>query len=659
MLANISIKKKLIIMFLILSIIPVISTSVFFYVTGVKEMSTLRQEQIMHDINVMNDMIKNESDKLLVLTQRYAENDELNTAFKSGNRELLDQKLQPIFDRLSTESNISVFEYGDANGRVFTRGHKLGDFGDDKSDHPSIQAALSGTPSAGLDYGKSGVTLRAFVPIKEGDQIIGTLQLGMNDAFITTVDASMASEMRLYEKDTLIYSTDEKDKTLYGKKIENSTIYENILSTGYYSSEIDGNMELYLPMKNATGEKTIGMTCILKDMSSIANYTKKILRNTIASVIGILIIVSIISYFLSNQIAKPLETAKNTLKDIAEGDLTVKINEKDISKDEIGQLMGSLKMMSENIRGLITEINTMGHTVSSSSQEMMTSCDEVTKVSEQVAEAVSDLAKGATEQAESTESGNDNVKEIVDKISQMSSDMNLSDSLVQSAKDAVATGEKAVKYQELKMDESKQVTINITNAMSELSQKSSEIGQIVEVIKGIADQTNLLSLNAAIEAARAGELGQGFAVVAEEIRKLAEQSALSVQKIGDIITEVQTGVKHAVSEINKVETVVDEQSNALNDTVHSFDEITGVVASISDNIQLQLKDSLALSDKANQVSDVINGIASISQETAAGTEEVAASSEEQASITQQISQSARELTQLADELQNKISMFKI
>ncbi len=658
--ANISIKKKLIILFLIISIIPVLVSSIFFYVTGVREMNDFGQEQIKNDIAVMNNVIDNESSKLLMLAQKYANDEELNAAFKSGNREQLDKLLKPIYQRVIFDADISVIEYGDVNGVVFTRGHKPGKYGDDKSDNLSIKSALSGNAVSGFDYGSSGITLRAFVPIKDGDEIIGTLQLGANNRIFHTINNSMLSNIKFYNNDVLFFSSNDNDTELYGQQLDNPAIYENILAgDGYHDIDKNGNLNLFMAMTNATKEETIGIICISKDMSRITNYSKKVLTNTGTLIVIIFLVVLLISYFFSNQIAKPLQIAKNTLKHIAEGDLTITINEKSISKDEVGQLMGSLRFMTENVRGLVKDINTMGHTVSSSSQEMMVSCEEVTKVSEQVAQAVSDLAKGASEQAQSTERGNDNVKEIVDKISQMTSDMNRSDSLVLLAKNAVSNGEKAVKYQEIKMDESKQVTMNITNAMDVLSQKSSEVGQIVEVIKGIADQTNLLSLNAAIEAARAGELGQGFAVVAEEIRKLAEQSALSVQKIGDIISEVQTGVKHAVSEITKVGTVVDDQSNALNDTVQAFDEISEVVVSISDNIQAQLKDSLLLSDNAQQVSDAINDMASISQETAAGTEEVAASSEEQASITQHISQSAKELTQLADELQNKINMFKV
>jgi methyl-accepting chemotaxis protein len=301
----------------------------------------------------------------------------------------------------------------------------------------------------------------------------------------------------------------------------------------------------------------------------------------------------------------------------------------------------------------------MSSSVASSSKQMMSSAEEVSKASEQIANAISEVAKGATEQAVSTEKSNRQIVEIVEGLGQIAEDMGLSEKLAYQAKETLKTGEMSVKNQEIKVNENTQVALTVADAISDLSEKSNQIGQILEVIQGIADQTNLLALNAAIEAARAGEAGKGFSVVADEIRKLAEQSSLSVRQINQIINEVKTGIDHAVMQMDRSKIAVNEQTQSLYDTVNAFSEISKIVVTIAENIQSVSGAANHLSRNAMQAGDSISDIASISQETAAGTEEVSASTQEQTAIIHQIADSAGHLLELASKLQTTIECFKI
>ena len=366
-----------------------------------------------------------------------------------------------------------------------------------------------------------------------------------------------------------------------------------------------------------------------------------------------------ITYFFSRSVANPIKKLSQVAAAVASGNLaqTVQVSK---SKDEIGQLSANFADMVDNLRSLIAQVSSMSENVAASSEEMMASSEEVSKVSEQVAATVSELAKGANEQAVSSEKGNMKIIEVVEGLEHIANDMLLgSEKLVEKAKDTVEAGQKSVEYQNIKMNESTQVSTNVSNAISSLSEKSKEIGDILSVIKGISDQTNLLSLNAAIEAARAGEQGRGFAVVADEIRKLAEQSNMSVKKIEVIIKEVQSGVELAVTEMERSKIVVGDQEKALSDTVKAFENISHVVAEISSNIKSVAEVSNSLSSNAKVAGEAISDIASISEETASGTEEVAASAEEQASVIQQIAGSAEQLSELANELQMSVSKFSI
>lgn len=412
----------------------------------------------------------------------------------------------------------------------------------------------------------------------------------------------------------------------------------------------------YIPIKDTSGT-IIGMWFAGIEKGHVDEAVKSMTSQIgIGSSVMILISIMILMLF-TNGIIKNVDNVLGAIKTAASGDFTAKSTVK--SFDEIGLISRNVNLMTENIGALLHAVKEASMTVASSSQEMMASSEESSKVTEQVATAIDEVAKGASEQAASTESGNRQIQGIIGGLEQITGEMNSSKELTQRAREVVEAGGRAVNEQEAKMNESKQLSGNAANAMTDLSDKSREIGQILEVIRGIAEQTNLLALNAAIEAARAGENGKGFAVVAEEIRKLAEQSGLSVKKIAEMTQDIQSGVNKAAIEMSKAAEATLEQSEALLHTVRAFTEIKNVVGSIAGKVDTAAEASNILCQNARTAGDAINSIASIAEQTAAGTEEVAASTEEQASIIYQISDSAGYLAELANELQLKIEKFKI
>ncbi len=363
-------------------------------------------------------------------------------------------------------------------------------------------------------------------------------------------------------------------------------------------------------------------------------------------------------FILTRNIAGPIKSLTGVAGKISEGDLTQKIPEIK-TRDEIRELGNAFETMVASLRGLIVNVNDASLELVASSQELAASSQEVAKVSEQIADAVSELAEGASDQAHSSEKGNDRILQTVEGLSQIAEDMAQSEKMAEKAKEVVEIGEASVKYQEQKVAQNNQTSSEVAAAISELSVKSAEIGQILEVIKSIAEQTNLLALNAAIEAARAGEAGKGFSVVADEIRKLAEQSGYSVKQIDKIIKEVQQGVNSAVTKMDKSKLVVQEQAESLNSTVAAFKDVAEVVGLIRDKITLSAEASAALSKNAVQAGEDITAIACVAQQTAASTQEVAASTQEQASTVHQITDSAEGLSRLAVQLQEGIGRFKL
>lgn len=328
-------------------------------------------------------------------------------------------------------------------------------------------------------------------------------------------------------------------------------------------------------------------------------------------------------------------------------------------KDELGIIALAVNDMITNIKELITDMRQTSLTVADQSNKTMIASREMSEVSEQVAITINELAEGACEQAESTEKGSKKINEIAIGLNRIALDMNNSEKIAVKAKETISIGEKLVHDQGIKMAENKEVSIKVSRAIADLVTKSKDIGQIVQVIKDIANQTNLLSLNAAIEAARAGEQGRGFSVVADEVRKLAEQANLSATSIIKIIKEVQMGVENAVVEIDRTNIVVAEQEKGLVNIAEAFENFSNLVESIKSNVEAVSEATKTLSENARISGDAIHDMASIAQESAAGTEEVAASVEEQTATIHDISSFAEGLAKLANELQLKIEKFVI
>ncbi len=396
--------------------------------------------------------------------------------------------------------------------------------------------------------------------------------------------------------------------------------------------------------------------------SDIVSETKNDMEDRI-TLSFIIILISLlgaaaIGFVLTMSIARPVKALTRAAAMVSEGDLTQEVP-RIKSRDEIYELGNAFKQMVNNLRGLIVNVSNASQELVASSEELAASSEEVTKVSEQISVAVTELARGASEQAISSEKGNAKILQTVEGLSQIAEDMAQSEKMMEEAKDAVNNGEDTVKDQEAKVRQNNETSLEVAAAITELSDKSKEIGQILEVIRGISDQTNLLALNAAIEAARAGEAGKGFSVVADEIRKLAEQSNSSVKQIDLIIKEVQAGVSSAVDKMDKSKAVVHEQTKSLENTIAAFDNIASVVETLSHKVVQVAEASSALSKNAVQAGDEMTGIASVAQQTAASTQEVAASTEEQASTVHQITEAAEGLSQLALQLQESIMKFRI
>lgn len=393
-------------------------------------------------------------------------------------------------------------------------------------------------------------------------------------------------------------------------------------------------------------------------MSDYNSGANKILLDLLI-IIGIAIILGVLlSVVLASRIAKPIRLIEAQLNRVADGDLTVEpLNIK--SKDEIGSLADGFNKMSESLKSMISRISGTAEHVAASAEQLSASSQESNKATEQVSSTIQEAADDTIRQSSSIEESKQSILAMTKGVQHIAENSNVVSSSAEDASSKAVRGNESVQTAVQQMNEINTTVEGLSKVVRELGNHSGQIGQIVDAITNIANQTNLLALNAAIEAARAGESGKGFAVVADEVRKLAEESAKSAEQIAVIISKIQEGTNHAVTETEVTTKQVTGGLDAVTEAGSAFKEIQKSIDEVSYQIQEVSAAAQQLSAGADQLNVSIGEVALVSEKTSEGMQTVSAAAEEQLASTEEISASAAALTQLAEDLQDIVNSFKL
>jgi methyl-accepting chemotaxis protein len=420
------------------------------------------------------------------------------------------------------------------------------------------------------------------------------------------------------------------------------------------------NDELYssffFPIKE--GNNTIAYIIYGTSLDSKGNIFFDFIKHSLNFLVVMLIIIGFLVYFITKPITKNLKLGTQACKSLKNGDLTYRVDTTKIN-DEIGLMLNSLNEASESLGKMVSVSSNNAKILSKSSNQMSTAFEQVTESVEHVALKVEDIAQTAMQNASSAEETTANIQELAAS-AEMVADK--SDYVSNNANTVVSLSEDGAKQIDNVVESINSIQVatqNVANEIMKLKKSSIKIGDFLDIINEISDQTNMLALNASIEAARAGEHGKGFAVVADQIRKLAEETKGSSEKVREIVFEIQKEAEDTVSRIAEGEEAVANGVLKSNDSKKAFLNILDAIREIRIQIQEIAETSKQQSNISKEMATSIETFSHLSQKTASDVQEINADVEEQYSTFEELTAIVQSLDKSVDELENELETFKL
>ncbi|MCR8845107.1 methyl-accepting chemotaxis protein [Paenibacillus sp. SC116] len=656
-------KNRLIAWFLVVSLIPLVLTSTFVYSTA------------------SSSLIEKQNDAYVSLVKSRAEM--MDQYFKERMNEI---RIIATTSDIRTDDNVHMMKFiqslkqtapqYDGNTFIGLDGHVKADtfensVGINLGMRPFFKNAMEGKESytdviLAKTTGQRSIIVA--VPVKSPDgKVKGALTGLVNfEKFTTEIFKSLyidngvgypivvdnQGKIQLHPNKELIGKTAEEAKLTAG--LVNILGQEKSDATSYSYSEAGENFTVaYAPVP------TTGYSIYMHiPEDSITAAVSSIQWSVMVIVIAVSLIVVILAYFIAQQITRPIVAVAEAAERVSNGDL----NQEELavkSSDEVGKLTGAVNTMIRSLRQFIQQVNRTAEDVATSAEELSANADHTSKATEHIAMSIQEVADGTEQQVQNVEESVRSIHQVAEGVQQIS---NNAQSVAHSALSASESAEMGNRILQTVMQQMQSIhdTVNTLNdTVKQLGQRSAAIDNIVQVISGIAAQTNLLALNAAIEAARAGEHGRGFAVVADEVRKLSEQSGESTEKIAGLLASIQSETATAIESMEQGTREVAVGMDVVNQAGVAFTEILNSVQQVATQIQEVTAYSIQMNSNTEHAVEQVNLITEVAERSAEGTQNVSAATEEQLAAMEQVSSSATSLAKMAEDLQSYLSKFKV
>lgn len=529
-----------------------------------------------------------------------------------------------------------------------------------------VKDSLRGTAAATLAaYDQnSGEYLKA----ENGDVWKGGYNISKSDKLLDNIKEQSGMDVTFFYGSQRIMSS---AKDANGQRILGSpagdVIVQKVLQNGeeYFSSRVslDGvqNYGYYIPVyqKGAEGSP-VGMIFVGTNKKEKDQAIDRILKTVIFSVLAVVAICIFVAVSISMSITGSLQKGIGVVQKVAQGELGTAIDTKLLGrKDEIGDLAKAIETLQQALLNIISKISNSSEQITRAADDLGVTANETNSTMKQVECAVSSITGNISEQAQSTKSTTDNIVLMGEQIGITSSEVNLlnqnADLMRRSSEQATTT-----------IQQLRQINTEVENSIETINRQihltndsAQKIRAATEIIASIADETNLLSLNASIEAARSGESGRGFAVVAAQIQKLAEQSNNSSRAIEKITNDLINNSAETVAIMSNVHEIISSQSQNMIETEQIVAEVMSGIGTSLERIEQIESSTVMLEDSRNRIVQAVEGLSEIAQQNAASTQETCAQTVEVSNTFAEIEGSAKQLMDIAEDLSNTMKYFRL
>ncbi|TQR15318.1 methyl-accepting chemotaxis protein [Psychrobacillus soli] len=499
--------------------------------------------------------------------------------------------------------------------------------------------------------------------------LLGDLQSDGKRALTTKVDLGANGYFVIYGTDgeQIAHPSIEGTNGWENKDIDGKYVVQDIIKT----AEAGGGYSYYkwdLPNQPGTAATKITYNTIDPNwgwvvsagtyMQAFNKGTNSILM-TIAITLAVSTLIGIVVIILfSRHLGNPIQLIAQNLKKIADQDLSIK-NIKIKNKDELGDLANGLNTMTTNLKEVLNSVSDSAQQVAATSEELTASSEQTSRASEEITESIQQISSGQESQLFGMQEAKNSVSQISSSITEITTNIKeLNDLSIETSKVSLSGNEVIMQTVEQMNQINNQSSVT-TEAMLVLERKSQEIGEIINVITGIAEQTNLLALNAAIEAARAGEHGKGFAVVADEVRKLAEESGNAAKNISSLISEIQDNTKHTVQTATEGKIAIESGMNYVSNAGKTFERIADDINLINNKLSFISEEIQEINSNTEVLVTEVNKTKDVTERSTDYTQNVVAAAEEQYASMVEMTAASRSLAEMSEKLQDVVSDFKL